>query len=169
MNTAKADLQLGLILTAFFALLVFWLVPAGIVVPQTHDSGQLSPAAYPTWISMTGLCVSLMLTLSSFMKIRRKTKKTNKTTEKKEKIFKFSDYTVVLLAFFSLFVFYFLMETLGMMLGGFILYAIFAVFCGEKNWKRLFISDTILMMIMYAFFIKVAAVPIPLGILQNIL
>ena len=59
--TVRQDLILGLTLTAFFCMVYFVLIPLGIEVPRSHDPGQLSPAAYPSWIALAGLGASLLL------------------------------------------------------------------------------------------------------------
>lgn len=163
MNKVKKDLEISIVATTFFVLLIFWIIPNYVVVPQVHTEGQLSPAAYPTWICVTGLFISIIMTINA---LRAKLKETTKT---KELPFKISNYYSLFTAFLSLFLFYFTLEIIGMFLGCFILYAIFAILCGERSWKRLIISDIILMIIMYVFFVKIAAVPIPTGILSSIL
>ena len=74
-----------------------------------------------------------------------------------------------LLAFGLLFLFYFFIDDVGMVLGSFILYAAFARLCGERNWLRLLLTDCILTAALYVFFVRIAAVPVPLGILQSFL
>ena len=63
--TVRQDLILGLTLTAFFCMVYFVLIPLGIEVPRSHDPGQLSPAAYPSWIALAGLGASLLLTANN--------------------------------------------------------------------------------------------------------
>ncbi len=168
MSDIKKDLELSLVLTFFFALLVFWLVPTYVDVPS-QTGGQLSPAAYPMWISVTGLSISVLMTINAFYTFFQERKTTPKTKKLPFDISDLSGYFTLLMAFVALFVFYFTMEILGMVAGGFILYIAFAILAGEKNWKRLFIVNTVLMVCMYGFFVKVAGVPIPLGILRNLL
>lgn len=66
--TVRQDLILGLTLTAFFCMVYFVLIPLGIEVPHSHDPGQLSPAAYPSWIALAGLGASLLLTANTILK-----------------------------------------------------------------------------------------------------
>ncbi len=166
MNKIKKDLELGLVSTAIFALLVFWIVPTYIVVPSYHTSNQLSPAAYPTWICTLGLCISLFMTINSFRLYYREAKKGKETKKEPMNV---SDFFSLIMAFILLLGFYFTIEILGMFVGCFLLYTGFAILCGEKNWKRLIVVNSILMIIMYGFFVKIAAVPVPLGILSGIL
>lgn len=68
MHAVRKDLTLGLTLSIFFCLVYFVLIPMCIEVPHSHDPGQLSPAAYPSWIAMAGLCASLLLTANAAWK-----------------------------------------------------------------------------------------------------
>lgn len=166
MNEVKNDLYLGLFLTVLFAIVVWGLIPFGIDTPQSHDPGQLPPAAYPTWISVTGLCASLLITFNALVRLL---KKTNLANSEKQKPFTVAEYFAPFFAFLSLFIFYFFINEIGMLLGAFVLYAVFAILCGERKWTRLLIVDSILVVVMYLFFVKIATVPIPLGVLANIL
>lgn len=167
MNDIKKDLQLGILLSIFFLLVLYVFIPNGITIPQSHDPGQLSPASYPTWIATMGLCISLLLTFSSGAKFLKA-----KKCEEKVNIIKSKDFLQSLRfisAFVLLFAFYFFLESIGMIIGSFILYAFFAYLCGERNWIRLITIDTILIIVMYLFFVKIAYIPIPLGILEYVL
>lgn len=50
-----------------------------------------------------------------------------------------------------------------MIAGSFILYAVFAALSGERRWGRLFLVDICLCGLLYLFFVKIAALPVPLG------
>lgn len=170
MHAVRKDLTLGLTLSIFFCLVYFALIPMGIEVPHSHDPGQLSPAAYPSWIAMAGLCASLLLTANAawkYLRLRRLAASAMKKTATPATAS--GDRLHALSAYGLLFLFYFSIDEVGMVLGGFILYAAFALLCGERNWPRLLLVDCILIAALYVFFVRIAAVPVPLGILQSLL
>ena len=172
MHAVRKDLTLGLTLSFFFCLVYFVLIPMGIEVPHSHDPGQLSPAAYPSWIAMAGLCASLLLTANAawkYLRLRRLAASATKKTAKPATAAASGDRLHALCAYGLLFLFYFFIDEVGMVLGGFILYAAFALLCGERNWPRLLLVDCTLIAALYVFFVRIAAVPVPLGILQSLL
>ena len=168
--TVRQDLILGLTLTAFFCMVYFVLIPLGIEVPHSHDPGQLSPAAYPSWIALAGLGASLLLTANTILKhLRLRRAAAPPASQDKAGPRSWGALLHTLLAFGLLFLFYFFIDDVGMVLGSFILYAAFARLCGERNWLRLLLTDCILTAALYVFFVRIAAVPVPLGILQSFL
>ncbi len=164
MHEALKDLNLGLTLTALFLLVYFIAIPTGIVIPTSHDPGQLSPAAYPTWVTVIGVCSSLALTLKAAFTCLR-LKRGGAGSERKAGHFR--KHLHAGLAYTLLFLFYFFLEEVGMVAGCFVLYAVFAIFCGERNWLRLLLIDCALTAALYLFFVRIASVPVPLGILKS--
>jgi hypothetical protein len=68
-----------------------------------------------------------------------------------------------------LIVFPYFSEFLGILLSGIVLYAMYAIFCGERNFTRAILGAISCILVLYYFFVKIASVPLPLGIMENIL
>lgn len=72
------------------------------------------------------------------------------------------------LGFALLLLFWIFIQEIGMLLGSFLLYALYAVLSGERNWTRLLLVDACLCGLLYFFFVKLAALPVPLGPFQSL-
>ena len=68
---------------------------------------------------------------------------------------------LVLLALFG---FYFGIETFGMVVPGVLLTLILMRFAGETRWPLTLTISTLVPVLLYLFFVKVANIPIPLGV-----
>lgn len=169
MQNARNDLILGCVLSLVFTLVCFVLIPIGIDVPKSHDPGQLSPAAYPSWIAFAGLGASLLLAASAALrciKLNALTPRANSTVKCTARLAGMGPGAA---GFALLLAFYLSLDYVGMTLGCFLLYAAFATLCGERNWLRLVIVDCILSTALYFFFVRIASVPVPQGILESFL
>lgn len=156
MDNPRNDALLGLFLSAVFAFVLFVLIPGGVDSPQVYDPGQLPPSAYPTWIATAALLLSVLLCLTSFRKALRASAATRRPLP-------WAPLLRVAAAFALLLLFWLFIDDIGMILGSFALYALCALLSGERRWARLVLVDTILCGLLYVFFVKVAALPVPLG------
>lgn len=158
MDNPRNDALLGLFLAACSALVLFVLIPGGVDSPTVYDPGQLPPAAYPTWIATAALCLSVLLALVSFARARRLP-----AGAARRAAFPWGSALRLAAAFGLLLLFWAFIEDIGMIAGSFILYAAFAALSGERRWGRLFLVDVCLCGLLYLFFVKIAALPVPLG------
>lgn len=163
MDNPRNDALLGLFLSAFFAFVLFGLIPGGVDSPTVYDPGQLPPSAYPTWIATAALLLSALLALASLRKAVRRRDADGKTP------FPWRPALRLGLAWTLLLVFWLFIAEIGMLLGCFALYAVYAVLCGERKWARLILIDVCLCAVLYLFFVKIAALPVPLGPLQALI
>lgn len=160
----KKDLFLGIVSLLFFLSLYFFIIPYGIVNPESHDPGQIAPSSYPTWITVIGIGVSCLIIGSSLLTYFS-IKKAETDTEEVSETFFSKNLFKIFLAVFSLLIFYFFIQQIGIVLGSFLLYIIIALLAGEKNLFRLFAVNIILSALIYFFFVHIASISIPLGIL----
>jgi hypothetical protein len=77
--------------------------------------------------------------------------------------------TARLSAMATLIALYYVADFLGIVISGFIFYLLFALFTGERRPLRALVGATLCSLILYYFFVKVASVPLPLGVLSDIL
>lgn len=163
MPDSKTDILLGLVCMSVFALTLFVLIPLGVEEPLSHDPGQLSPASYPRWIACAGLVLSVLLSLQAFWRGR------TQVVSVPSKGLSVRIMAKNTLAFALLLLFYCSITSVGMIIGSFLLYVAFSLLAGERNMFRLLLVGTVLCGSMYVFFVRIATVPIPMGVLQNLL
>lgn len=164
MSDARSNLYLGLVLSAVFAIVLFVLIPVGIEVPHSHDPGQLPPTAYPRWVAGAAMFFSLVLAAQSLGNLSRRGDAPSNMPRVPR-----AGFLRICIGFALLFLFAIFLKKIGMLLGGFILYACFAYLAGERNWLRMLLVDAALCGILYVFFVRIATVPIPMGPLRGIL
>lgn len=162
MDNPRNDALLGLFLSIFFAFVLFVMIPKGIDVPTVHDQGQLSPSAYPLWIATVAFSLSLLLTFVSLFRARLSSRQMVRHVPW-DVVFRVGAGFALLMLFgvFS--------QEIGMILGSFLLYACYAGLSGERNWTRLILVDVCLCCLLYFFFVKLAAIPVPLGPFQSLI
>lgn len=162
MDNPRNDALLGLFLSTFFAFVLFVMIPKGIDVPTVHDPGQLSPSAYPLWIATVAFSLSLLLTFVSLFRARLSSRQMVRHVPW-DVVFRVGAGFALLMLFgvFS--------QEIGMILGSFLLYAFYAGLSGERNWTRLILVDVCLCCLLYFFFVKLAALPVPLGPFQSLI
>lgn len=161
MDNPRNDTLLGLFLSAFFAFVLFVLIPKGVDVPTVYDPGQLPPSAYPTWIATAALALSLLLT---FLSLRRA-----RSASPQAARFPWGAALRIGSGFVLLLIFWLFIQEIGMILGSFLLYALFAALSGERRWARLILVDVCLCCLLYVFFVKLAALPVPLGPFRSLI
>jgi hypothetical protein len=162
MDNPRNDALLGLFLSVCFAFVLFVMIPQGVDIPTEYDPGQLPPSAYPTWIAIAALILSLLLTGVSLCRMRGTTTPESTANVPLKSVFR------VGLGFALLLLFWIFIHEIGMLLGSFLLYALYAVLSGERNWTRLLLVDACLCGLLYFFFVKLAALPVPLGPFQSL-
>lgn len=174
MVAIKKDIGFGLLFSIIFAIVLWVLIPFGIENPMSHDPNQLTPSSYPTWIATAGFILSVLILINSGYKFySKKNMASEESQTDTEELESKEEFLMKALrmgtAFLALFALYYFINEIGMVIGCFILYIIVALLCGERNYIRLLTVNTILITLMYLFFVRVAAVSIPLGLLTGIL
>lgn len=164
MTKLNTDFWLGLLLAIFFGSVSYFLIPIGITNPVAHDPGAILPRTYPQIVMICCTLLALSISLKSLYLSLRHTNAAETTA-----CGIFSKACLSALGFGVLLAFYFYIEEIGMIIGGFIIYAFFSILSGERNFIRLIIIDSILMSLLYLFFVSIMNAPIPLGPLNEIL
>jgi len=164
-----ADAILGAIIAAGSLLMLLVIIPVSVHVPKSNKVLALSP---DFWIK---IIVWFALFVGGYLLIQGL--KTAKEELSEDQIAKIEDdrthhlsmgrsVTMVLLAIANLFVYYGLIEWLGMILASSISVITFALLCGERRLKIILIIAALLPTGLYYFFLKVASIPMPLGIFE---
>jgi len=143
---------LFVLLLGLFALLV--LIPGGIVTPQTVETASLSPAFWPR-------IVAVMFALTGISMAIRPGKSV--VGDKIPLRVRAPRLLVVLSALFA---FYFAMPSLGMVVPAIALIFGMMWFAGERRWLLMVVVSILVPVALYAFFVHVANIPIPLGVFE---
>lgn len=159
------DIFLGCLLTIGFGL-VFWvLIPVAVPVPGSIKVAALSPDFWPKIITIGLAVMGLILTIQGLVRLFgeravKKRKKENATTLTKKR----STFLRPAGIGFGLLVYYALVEPLGIVVSSIMALLGFALIYGERRWKILIPVAVLLPIGLYYFFVKVANIPMPLGL-----
>lgn len=160
------DLISGGGLIAISILFLTVLIPKGVQVPLGQEIAVLSPDFWIKIIVWTLLLLGCMLFATGIQLAKEPA-----TSEQDNDSVTENDYrpgleglAYVALAFVLLFIFYQGINYLGMMASSIIAIIVFTRVSGERRWKYIISIALILPVILYYFFLKVAGIPMPLGI-----
>jgi putative tricarboxylic transport membrane protein len=155
----------GVVVFLLGVLMYFVLIPVGIDSPSNLDHITLSPNFWPSIISaIFGLMGLLMI----IMPDKKKDEVNLELAEAAEIInlpYYFYRLTVVLIA---LFCFYFLIDSLGMVVPGIVVIFSMMLFAGEKRIAFAIFISVLVPILLYVFFVHIASIPIPLGIFESL-
>ena len=137
-----------------------------IVTPNvSYQSGSalILPSFFPDWICAMCLLFAIGQMISSWPRIRGESKQ-----PEAEPYLQYDSRAVItrIAAMVTLILLYYVADWLGIVLLGFLFYVLYALFCGERNIWRPFIGGAITSGLLYYLFVKLAEVPMPLGILD---
>jgi len=155
------DVVLGVILTLGALLFITVLIPVGVRVPEGGGIPSLSPDFWIKIIIWSMLFVGLAITYHGARAMRADDvgdDKDSGTLPLGEAIFK------VIAAVVLLFIYQQSIQWLGMAPASMIAVVVFTLLCGERCWKAIVPLAVLLPTGLYYFFLKVASIPMPLGI-----
>jgi len=164
-----SDAILGAVISAGSLLMLLVIIPISVQVPKSNKVLALSP---DFWIK---IIVWFSLFIGAYLFIQGlKTAKEELTEDQVAAIENIKNHhhpmgrsvLMAMLAIANLFVYYFLIDWLGMILASSISVVTFAVLCGERRYKIILPIAAFLPTGLYYFFLKVASIPMPLGIFE---
>ena len=140
---------------------IFLLIPLGVDEPRRVKYAALSPSYYPRIIAMCLALLGLVITLRSYLA---------PLAEPSEEVKNRPDAIQRIAVVFGIL----LAMALSLTTLGFIVTTTFALgaviwFAGERNYVLIVAMAVIIPLALYFFFLKVAGIPIPLGILHPLL
>ena len=165
---------------ALFALTgLFYFVPVGVKSPPNINVPALAPVFWPSiilWL-MLGLAV-VVLVQGVFSVMRPEPDNATKHTAPQHKldtiVGRDDDASTVtrtartITALVLLFVYQALIEVIGMMMASILACVAFSILSGERRYHLFLPVAVLLPILLYYFFTKVAAIPIPLGIFETL-
>lgn len=162
----KCNFIIGLFFTVLACIFLFfindWVIDRPNVSYQT-SSAVILPSFFPDWIC--GMCVLFGVgqMISSWPRMREEKGRTDL-----EPYLKYDPHALFtrIAAMTTLILMYYVADWLGIVLTGFLFYVLYAYFCGDRKIARPLIGGALTSGFLYYMFVKVAEVPMPLGILD---
>lgn len=159
------DIFLGCLLTIGFSLVLWVLIPAAVPVPGSIKVAALSPDFWPEIIAIGLAVMGLILTIQGLARFFgeravKKRKAENETAIIKTRTTFLRPAGIGL----GLLVYYALVEPLGIIVSSILALLGFALTYGERRWKVLIPVAVLMPTGLYYFFVRVANIPMPLGL-----
>lgn len=154
----KRDLWSGIIMMALALLLMLVLIPVGVVEPKKVKYAALSPSYYPRFVTYVLLGLGVAVTVRSLLFNREKTVT---GVELRTDALRRYGWVFVILALYAASV-----TWLGFIVSSTLALLATLLLAGERRLYLILPIALLLPLGLYFFFLKVASVPIPLGILE---
>lgn len=164
-----ADVMLGAVLISITTLLLAVLIPAGVQVPKSNKVLALSPDFWIKIIVYTTLALGIYILVKGIIRARDglEPKEMAAVEEELTHYHPFGRALfMALTAVAGLFAYYFLIHWIGMIAASILAVIGFVLLCGERRWKIALPLAALLPVGLYYFFLKVASIPMPLGIFE---
>ncbi len=162
-----SDAILGAVLAAGSLVMLFVIIPISVQVPKSNKVLALSPDFWINIIVWFALFLGVYLLLQGLHAARRELSEDEIADIAEEQTHHHSmnrSVLMVFLAIANIFLYYFLIEWLGMVLASSISVTTSVLLCGERRIKIMLPIAVLLPIALYYFFLKVASIPMPLGI-----
>ncbi|MEM6985780.1 MAG: tripartite tricarboxylate transporter TctB family protein [Pseudomonadota bacterium] len=151
------DFISGVCMVCFGALLLAVLIPNGVDEPRRVRFAALSPSYYPRIVSWTLLIVGLCIALRAAW---RPSFQPPEEGQRPDALRQTALVFLLLAGFASL------LSVLGLPLASSLALLFAFPLAGERAWLRVIVLSVAVPFALYFFFLKVANIPIPLGIFQ---
>ncbi len=164
------NLYLGLGTAIVFTLVSLWIIPEYIVMPSSVQMTGVSPSFWPKVTSWSLVVLGLILAVTSYTRLQR-AKQAAGSSEQGEAgspaVPKINPRVAVkvVVTIGAMMVYYFLVDVLGMMLSSILALFFYTLLYGEKRFKITVPVAVLVPVLLYLFFVKVANIPMPQGIL----
>jgi putative tricarboxylic transport membrane protein len=160
------DIFLGGLLAGGFSLVLWVLIPAAVPVPKSIKVAALSPDFWPKIIAAGLAIMGLVLIAQGMIRLVRERAETiEKTvTEAAPAADRRSVFIRTVGIMVGLLVYYQIVEPLGIVVSSILAIMVFALIYDERRWKILIPVAVLMPTGLYYFFVKVANIPMPLGL-----
>lgn len=164
MTSKQRDLLSAVFFILIAVLLLAVAIPLGVVEPKKVKFAALNPSYYPKIVSYCLLAFGLLLLVTRVF-LGSKTNTTDDTKSSDNHI------NVIRLLWIAciLALYYLSLPLLGFVLSSIIVLAALLITAGEKSIVALLGISIVLPFALYYFFVKVANIPIPSGVLEPFL
>jgi putative tricarboxylic transport membrane protein len=163
------DAMLGAVLVSTSTLLLAVLIPVGVQVPKSNKVLALSPDFWMKIIVYTTLALGAYILIKGVIRARHGLQP-DEIAAVEEDLTHFHPFQrgliSALISVAGLFAYYFLIHWIGMIAASVIAIVGFVLLCGERRLKIALPLAAVLPVGLYYFFLKVASIPMPLGIFE---
>lgn len=162
-----ADAILGAVLVSICTLLLTVLIPIGVQIPKSNKVLALSPDFWMKIIVYSTLFIGIIILFKGIKRARAGLSEEETTEVLGELQHKHTFGRAVLgacTAVAGLFVYLFLIDLIGMIAASITAFIAFVLLSGERRMQIAIPLGIILPFGLYYFFLKVAGIPMPLGI-----
>ena len=157
---AKKDLWSGLLFAGLGLIVVFLLIPEGVTEPRKVKYDALSPSYYPRLIGIALILLGTLVVARAILRPAAEGPEEPRHPKAMQRT----------VAFFGLLAVYgFAVSTSGFILPSIIALLAALLLAGERRVWLIAVISLILPFGLYFFFLKVASIPIPAGLLEPLL
>jgi len=160
----KWNFVIGLIFAIISGCFLLFINDWAIDTPNVSyqsDSALILPTFFPNWICSMCLVFAIGQMASAWPRMRAEKDGAGAYLKYDSRSF----FTRIA-AMVTLILMYYVADWLGIVLTGFLFFVLFAFFCGDRMLLRPFIGGAITTALLYYLFVKLAEVPMPLGVLD---
>lgn len=162
-----SDAILGGILIAISGFLLVWLIPVGVQLPKSNKVLALSPDFWMKIIVWAMLLLGVYILLKGIANIREGLSEDEVSEVEAELAHRHRWHRGLLgavAAVVGLFAYYFLIQWVGIVVSSIVAMLGFTLLCGERRLQFAIPLALALPVALYYFFLKIASIPMPLGI-----
>jgi len=166
-SSARGDIFLGLGVIALALITNFVIIPAGVSLPPKVPFKALEPAFWPNIIIYVLAFLGLVLVVQGLLASRGEratARAVDSATTQAEAKRSYPGTTAI--AIVLLFVFNFLLNTVGFIIASVVLLPVFMWLMGERRYWLMVVIGVVLPFALHFFFRHVASVYVPLGFLE---
>lgn len=156
-TTLNNDFILGIALFVLALLAIFVIIPAGIDSPGDVNIRALAPDFWPNIVMTFLAIIGLIIAIQGYATGKKTTQKTPIHTR----------YWRAVSAIILLFIYYWLLQTLGFVIASCIALLAFCLLAGERRLYYVLPLAILLPLLLFYFFTHIATVAIPLGISED--
>lgn len=162
-----ADAMLGTVLVIISSLLLSVIIPMSVMVPKSNTVLALAPDFWIKIIVWSTLALGVFILVQGWYRARHELSRDEMAEIEAEAMHAHDTGRAVLgagTAVIGLFFYYFLIQWVGMIVASILAIIGFVLLCGERRLKIAVPLAVLLPVGLYYFFLKVAGIPMPLGI-----
>jgi len=164
MSGRRRSLIIGAGTLAFFATVLFAVIPHHIRVPQNLANIALSPAFWPTTVAIMGTCLGALILARGLLGMQEA-----EPDDDPGAPHAFAAELRGLVAIAVMFAYVASIPVLGIVVASALVIPGLAVLYGERRFMRLAAAGIILPTALYGFFTIVVRIPLPMGIFERFL
>ncbi len=154
----------GVFIALGFAVFALWIIPQQIYVPESVKIAALSPDYWPTLVSWLIAGLGVLLALQGGLALWRQSHDPAGQADPASPSTDFRSWLRTGIIIGLMLLYYALVQPLGLVLSSMLALCLMAVLLGERRIRVLVPVAVLVPVGLYYFFVKVASIPLPLGL-----